>query len=211
VFGSDFMKKYILLLIIFVVIVSLSLFFLLGNDKEASVNTNSRAFDAREIVDESADNKIINYIDEEDNRIEKIMNDVNSNDNKSKIKEVFISLTDFIFYDGEINGVKFSDLKDSTKEKILNFWYKLDSKIDEKYPLEKEEIKNSAIKSYNTIKVKAGELKEKLINKYKEEIGEDRYNFQIEKGTSIKEKVKDKANNTKNKISDWYANFKEGN
>ena len=42
----------------------------------------------------------------------------------------------------------------------------LDSKIDEKYPDQKEEIKSTTKYSYNTIKSKASELKESLLNKY---------------------------------------------
>ena len=150
----------------------------------------------------------MNYATEEDHNIDRLVNETTSENNKSKLKQSFITLTDFIFYDGEIKGVKFKDLTESTKEKILNLWYKLDSKIDKKYPDQKEEIKNSTSRSYNTIKSKAKELKETLIDKYKNKVGEEKYNSQVEKGEEVKEKTKEKATSIKDKISNWYKSWK---
>lgn len=176
-------------------------------EKESSNNENSTPEETIEVDD---DTKIMNYVSEENHNIDKLVQETNSDNNKSKLKESFITLTDFIFYDGEIKGVKFKDLTESTKEKILNLWYKLDSKIDEKYPEQKEEIKNSTSRSYNTIKSKAKELKETLVDKYKNKVGEDKYNNQVEKGEEVKGKTKEKATSIKDKISNWYKNLKEG-
>ena len=39
---------------------------------------------------------------------------------KSKFKEYFILIVDFIFYDSEIKGYRFDELSDSAKTKIEN-------------------------------------------------------------------------------------------
>lgn len=73
----------------------------------------------------------------------------------SSIKEKFVLLIDFIFYEGEIKGKTFKELSDSAKAKVIYYTLLLDSKIDSKWPDYK-----------NTIKSKASDLKEKLIAKY---------------------------------------------
>ena len=173
-------------------------------DEEDIISTDNNYYS------ENNDTKINSYVVEQEQEVEKLSNEPTSEDNKSKLRQSFITLTDFIFYDGEIKGVKFKDLTESTEEKILNLWYKLDSKIDEKYPDQKEEIKSTTKYSYNTIKSKASELKDKVIDKCKESVGEDKYNSQVEKGNEVKEKTKEKATSIKDKISNWYKNLKEG-
>lgn len=72
-----------------------------------------------------------------------------------KAKECFITLVDFIFYDGEIKGKRFDELTASTKAKILYYTLLIDAKIDSKWPNYKENIQGK----YN-------DVKEKLIAKY---------------------------------------------
>lgn len=72
-----------------------------------------------------------------------------------KAKENFITLVDFIFYDGEIKGKKFNELTSSAKAKIIYYTLLVDAKIDAKWPNYKENIQDK----YNNIK-------EKLIAKY---------------------------------------------
>ena len=129
---------------------------------------------------------------------------------ESKIKSSFIKLTDFIFYGEEINGVTFKELRTSTKEKLLDLWYKLDNKIKTKYPTAYEEVKSDTTRSYNTIKEKAKSLKDKMVETYKDKAGEERYNKQVDTVESTKEAVKEKASSAKDKVSSWYEEFKRG-
>ena len=213
------MKRFIPLSIITAVLICFGLIAVFQNNEKVILEEEQEIVEKEETkttpkeentIEVDDDTKIMNYATEEDHNIDRLVNETTSENNKSKLKQSFITLTDFIFYDGEIKGVKFKDLTESTKEKILNLWYKLDSKIDEKYPDQKEEIKNSTSRSYNTIKSKAKELKETLIDKYKNKVGEDKYNSQVEKGNEVKEKTKEKATSIKDKISNWYKNLKEG-
>ena len=61
-------------------------------------------------------------------------------------------IVDFIFYDGEIKGYRFSELSDSAKAKIVAIALKIDNKIEEYVPNYKEEISSTSSKVYNNVK-----------------------------------------------------------
>ena len=55
-----------------------------------------------------------------------------------KIKNGFITVVDFFFYNGEINGYKFSELTDKAKIEVMKIAFMIDSKIESKFPTYKE-------------------------------------------------------------------------
>ncbi len=158
-----------------------------------------------------------------------IYDDEVTDQNESKLKNTFILLTDFIFYDGQIKGHTFSELKNTEKEKIINSWEKLDNYIENKYPNYKETIKNTSKKNYSKIKDKFYDLKEQIRSSFQEKVGDETYNNTIdqfnedksnfestiepykEAGKSVVEAAKDKYESTKEKLKDWYKNYKESN
>ena len=103
---------------------------------------------------------------------------------------------------------------------------KIDAKIESVYPGYKEMIKDTSIKTYNNIKEKLVDLKDQIKINYKNEIGEDRYNDQVETFNEGKENmiesfepIIDKAaeeakeiyNETAKNLDKWYKNWKEEN
>ena len=138
-------------------------------------------------------------------------------------------LTDFIFYNGRIKGYTFSELRNEEKEKIVNSWEKLDNYIEKKYPNYKQKIKDTSSKNYSKIKEKLSELKENINNTFREKVGEETYSNTVNQfnedkenfnntidpyknvGKSAIEKAKEKAIKAKEKIKDWYQNYKESN
>lgn len=94
---------------------------------------------------------------------------------KEKAKEKFITFVDFIFYDGEIKGKKFNDLKASAKAKVIYYTLLMDAKIDSKWPGYKDNISS-----------KYKDIKAKLVAKY------------MEITTSICENNEDNCTNVKN-------------
>lgn len=152
-----------------------------------------------------------------------------SSKNESKLKNTFILLTDFIFYNGRIKGYTFSELRNEEKEKIVNSWEKLDNYIEKKYPNYKQRIKDTSSKNYSKIKEKLSELKENINNTFREKVGEETYSNTVNQfnedkenfnntidpyknvGKSAIEKAKEKAIKAKEKIKDWYQNYKESN
>ena len=147
--------------------------------------------------------------------------DISKTDERT-LKNTFITLTDFIFYDGEIKGKKFSDLTSSAKEKVIDIYTKIDDKLETKFPNYKENIKGTSKNAYNNIKDKAAALKDKIQNEYLERVGDegyqntidsyedgkndakevyDTYKPYIEEG---KNKAKSSIEKAKEKISSWY-------
>lgn len=73
---------------------------------------------------------------------------------KDKFKDYFITIADFIFYDGEIKGYTFSELTGAAKAKIIAIALKIDSKIEDYIPGYKESISSTTGKIYTDIKEK---------------------------------------------------------
>lgn len=176
--------------------------------------------------------EVVSYISEVEQEVETLAQEQqNSKSVKEKLEDTFITLTDFIFYGGSIKGVTFQELTDSAKERVLTLYEKIDSTIESKFPNYKEDIKSTAKKSYTTVVSKASELKDTIISKYKEKVGEEAYNnvvdsftedknrFQdaytpyVEKGKEIGsqaiEKGKEAVGSAIGKLDSWYQGFKE--
>lgn len=78
-----------------------------------------------------------------------IENDDSKNITES-IKDKFIDIIDFIFYDKEINGRTFNSLTDTAKSKIIYYALLIDAKIDSKWP----DYKKNISEKYEDIKAK---------------------------------------------------------
>lgn len=80
-------------------------------------------------------------------------NEVNTADTKSKgtLKNAFIKVVDFIFYDKDINGYYFKDLTASAKLKVIGLALKLDNIIDSHFPGYKDELSSSYAKAKDNL------------------------------------------------------------
>ena len=80
-------------------------------------------------------------------------NEVNTADTKSKgtLKNTFIKVVDFIFYDKDINGYYFKDLTNSAKLKVIGLALKLDNIIDSHFPGYKDELSSSYNKAKDNL------------------------------------------------------------
>lgn len=162
------------------------------NDKNLSINNNSY---------ENKDN-FVNYLENVNNEVDKV-NDENI------LKNTFITLTDFIFYDREIKKTKFKDLTSSVKEKVLNIYEEIDSKIENKFPGYKENIKSNSLRTYNNIKGKLDDLRNNILNNYKNSVGEDEFNDTIDSFNEGKESMNDTINTYKPYVEESKAKAKE--
>ena len=173
----------------------------------------------------ATDEEVVEYIEDVTNEVETLTEEESlSEKTKQSLKKTFITLTDFIFYDGTIKGKTFKELSYEAQTKILELYEKLDTKIESVFPNYKEEIKDTSTKTYSKAKEKAKELKETIKKIYIERVGEDTYQKEmdiikntkdkvVEKTTPVISDVKDKAKDTytkaKDKLDEWYKNFKE--
>lgn len=200
------------------------------DNKSSGSSTSETLFtDTTEATNEE---EVVSYIGEIEREVNKLSNEPDtSKDVKKSLEDTFITLTDFIFYGGTIKGTTFASLTDAAKEKVLTLYEKIDNTIESKFPNYKENIKSTAEKSYTTVVSKASDLKDSIISKYKEKVGEDAYNnvvdnfnedknrFQdaytpyVEKGKEIGSQAIDKGKevvgSTIDKLDDWYQGFKE--
>ena len=74
--------------------------------------------------------------------------------NRNVIKENFIKIVDFIFYDSDINGYYFKDLTNGAKLKVIYYATMLDNLINKEFPSYKENLSEM----YNNTKAKLVKL-----------------------------------------------------
>lgn len=176
-----------------------------------NINTVS-SVQNKEIKEKTNDEEILDYVDNLKKDIDSIIKSKQVKDTKETIIKKFIILTDFIFYDTEINGIKFNDLKEETKESILDTYTIIDNKINDKFPNYKEKLQDK----YNLTKTKIKDKYKEISNDIKETIGEDTYNNIKETNKEIIEQDKKNLENVKDKVvekigEENYNNLKESN
>lgn len=126
-------------------------------------NEENTSKDNDNVVDSSNNSNLSleqtsNYLGNEEDVVtylEELKSEVdNSSSITSSIKNGFIELVDFLFYDGTIREKTFSSLSNSAKLKVLKIAFVIDSKIEEKFPDYKESIKNTSSFVYDTFREK---------------------------------------------------------
>ncbi len=168
------------------------------------------------------DEKIIETFDNLLKQTNSLLNTDKTEETKTKLKGIFISIVDFIFCGGGVNGIKFNDLTEETKKNILNTANQIDELINKSFPNYKEDINNKTDDIYN----KASNIIKNSIDDIneltKEKLSEDDYNILME----VKDELSYYTTSTfdiisnfttsnwsdsKDKIIKWYHNFKTGN
>lgn len=154
---------------------------------------------------------------------------------QDKLKGIFITTVDFIFYDGEIKGVTFQELSDSAKQKILQTAASIDTKIETKFPNYKETISTKTKDAFHKMSQLIHKGAHNIQEFSKEKLGEENYNSLIsakdelvfytknafqtlgnvasgiwDKSEGIRDKVSDTLKDGKDKIQNWYENLKNG-
>lgn len=163
------------------------------------------------------DQKVINNLND---TLDKVNNTTNDANFSTKAKATFISIVDFLFYDGTINNVTFKELTTSGKQKVLEIASKIDMAIEKRLPGYKESIskttKNAYVKASELIKKGATNVDTFLQNKLdkndydaiinaKEELlmySKSALNFIGDVSSSL-------FNSSKNKLDQWYKNWKQ--
>lgn len=158
-------------------------------------------------------------IDELNNTLKNIEESTQDENFKDKASSTFISIVDFLFYDGTIKGISFDELTEKGKEKVLEISSKIDVKLEEKCPGYKEKISNSTSKAYQKASkiIKKGA---KNINDFaKSALGDENYQAIIDAKDELAKYSKEALNfvtgagskvfnDTKDKLNEWYQNFK---
>ena len=198
------------------------------NDSDSKENTNEIKEEVPKQNNDAIKNEVIKpSLSIKDNTVINEMNDtlnsINTESNSSnfsdKAKATFISIVDFLFYDGTIKGVTFNELTDDGKQKVLEIANKIDVKLEEIEPGYKDKISSATSNAYN----KASEIikngASSLNNFAKEKLGDENYNSIIDAKDELVKYSKNALNlmgsagsklfsSTKDKLNDWYQNFK---
>ena len=153
----------------------------------------------------SSDEQIINEMNNDKNNIELYITQNDIENVKIYGKAFFVKTVDFIFYDKDINGIKFNDLKEETKEDVYNAFCNIDALIMTFSPDYKENIGEK----YEIVKDFTSNVYYSSLDKIKQSIGEENYNKIGEIKDNAKENIREGANNAKEYIKEKYENWRD--
>lgn len=189
-----------------------------SNNSTKSNESNTNNSSASEVIKYSSNDELVI------NSLESSLNSIESSDTSNKsfgdsAKGVFVSIVDFLFYDGKINGVTFNELTDSGKQKVLAIASKVDNAIESKIPGYKETISDTASNAFNKASevIKSGA--NNLNNFAREKLGEENYQSIIDAKDELVYYTKNAINflgdvsgkvfnSVKDKLDSWYQDFK---
>ena len=88
--------------------------------------------------------------------LNKDLDNYSSDKNLGKdIKKGFVTVVDFLFYEGTINGKTFRSLSTTAKLETLKLFFAIDKKIEDYFPGYKEDISSTGSKIYTDVKSEA--------------------------------------------------------
>ena len=162
---------------------------------------------------------VIDELESIERETDEVLNSSDTTSAKDKAKGIFISLVDFIFYDGQIKGVTFNELTDSGKEKVLKIASSIDNKIENKFPSYKEKISDKASSAFKKASQTIREGASSFSNFSREKLGDDNYNSIIDAKDELVTYTKKAASiiktgggslfsTVKDKVKSWYERFR---
>lgn len=135
----------------------------------------------------------------------------NRNESIGKLKEIFVSIIDFIFYDKEIKGYKFKDLTNEAKLQIIDTALFMDKQIDTYFPDYKETIKDKYTSVKGTLALKYLDVTASFCSNYPKMCDQAKLNFNTMKsnyGFAL-DLAKELLKNGTSKVKELYENWKD--
>ncbi len=165
----------------------------------------------------SSDNQTIEYFKAAESKINSM--DDNIDKVKTEGKALFVKLVDFVFYDTEINGIKFNDLSTATQEKLVAIVNSIDSKIESKIPGYKETVTDYTGKTYTYLSEKLKQGITYIDTKIGENVNPDTYTEVKEETSDVVDTIKESVGTAidisketlavgKEKLQKWYEGWK---
>jgi len=175
-----------------------------NNNVSGNNNSNTNTVKPNNTTsNKNADSEVLNYFNT-------LNNEFNASSIKDNVKSSFITVVDFLFYNGKIKGYTFKDLSDSAKLKVLSMALYFDGKIEKYFPGYKESITNTANKVYTNIKEKVVktyiELTTTICSKNNDLCKEAKEGFNVLKNTFSLSwaLIKDIAGDGISSLKNWY-------
>ena len=173
--------------------------------KEESNNNNTNSNSNNKVGSEE---EIINYFKNLDNELN---TSKNSNSITSSIKNGFVTIVDFLFYNEPIKGKTFSELSSSAKLSVLKLALSIDQKVDSYFPDYKEtlsekynNVKSKVVSKYLDITADICSKNESTCAAAKEGLSDLKKNFSITWSF-----IKDIAGTGASKLKSWYEVWKD--
>lgn len=181
-----------------------------SNQISSSVNKED---DGGNLV-KTSEEDVVNYFENLDNKLDTYKKTGN-NSFTADIKSGFITVVDFLFYDGYIKGYTFKEVSDEVKIKVLTLALKIDNKIDSYLPNYKETIKDKTSNLKEKIAITYLEVTNNICDKLEEaSCNIARENFKNMKDSfgftweGIKSVAKTSSSKLKEILSEWYQSIK---
>lgn len=173
-----------------------------SNDNIQNSSSNLNSSD-NNIEETNVDDLVISYFKETKEKLE------NSNLRESA-KQNFITIVDFLFYDGKIKGHTFNELSNKAKLQVLKLALTIDSYVDKYFPNYKETIKITTGKVCTNIKAKVIEkylnITTTICNNDTDTCNQAKNDFQnMKKSFSITwDLIKEIAKSGTTHLKEWY-------
>lgn len=165
----------------------------------------------------SSDNQALEYFKAAEGKIDSM--DDNIDMVKTEGKALFVKLVDFIFYDTEINGIKFDDLTSATQEKLIAIANSVDSKIETRLPGYKETVVDYTGKTYTYLSEKLRQGITYVDTKIGENVNPDTYAEVKDETSGVVDTIQESVGTAidisketlavgKEKLQKWYEGWK---
>jgi hypothetical protein len=163
----------------------------------------------------ATEEEVLSFIKDSNNEYSSLNN---TEENKNKAKDYFVTLIDFIFYDRPIKGRTFKELSASAQAKTIYYTLKIDSIIDNNIPGYKDTLsdsykiaKNQLIASYTELSIKTCTSNEELCNDLKKDTEDLKTSLNITWDIIkdiFNEIIKPAGKDGIKKLSEWYEVWK---
>lgn len=184
-----------------------------NNDEESNFNNDSTSNDTISNNTSSTnptiyqEEDVINYFKNLESNLDKTKNDKTIS---QSVKDGFITIVDFLFYDKPINGKTFKELSSSAKLQVLKIALSIDSKIEDYFPNYKDSlsskyqsIKSKVVAKYLDITSEICENNEDTCESAKTGFSDMKQSFSLTWSF-----IKDIAGTGTAKLSSWYKIWK---
>lgn len=179
-----------------------------ATSSNGSNNTTGNNNPSSSVEPISADETVLDYFNS-------YKNNIDTSKTNNTLKSGFVTIVDFLFYNGTIRGHTFSDLTNTAKLKVLSLALYFDTKIEEYFPGYKESISSTVNKVYTNIKAKIVEaylnITTKICTSNPEMCVEAKEGFtELKKNFSLTwDLIKDIAGDGITNLKNWYEIWRE--
>ena len=165
------------------------------------------SLDSQDTGQESLEDNSFDYFSSDLSSIEEFIQQERIEEAKSKIKDVFITGVDFIFYDEPIGDVYFDDLTAEGKEITMNSIDTIGDLGDEFVPNWREDLSEK----YQVASDFVSDIYLSVLDKIKNYLGEENYHALGDIKDQVGDDFREGKDNVKERVKSWYQKFKSSN